>query len=161
MEEFADNLKRLRKERGMNQKQLANMSCIPLKTIQNYEQNRGGNAPTLHNLMVLADIFNVTPYYLLYGGNKEMKAQSVYMNELLSELSQLDMEAIEEIHRSKLEGTSLPKLMLTDSFIEDLAKKWNKDIQRPERGIYKSYIEGTVGRYAQNRQVWKKKFDIK
>lgn len=48
MEKFADNLKRLRKERNISQSQLACVSCISIKTIQNYEQNRDGRAPTLH-----------------------------------------------------------------------------------------------------------------
>ncbi len=89
MKEFADNLKNLRKGRNMSQSQLANISCISVKTIQNYEQDRNGNAPTLHNLLLLADIFDVTPYYLYYGEHKEMKTNSLYMDELLSELAQL------------------------------------------------------------------------
>ena len=72
MKEFANNLKKLRKERNMSQVQLANISGISVKTIQNYEQDRNGMAPTLPNLMMLADIFSVTPSYLYYGGDKEM-----------------------------------------------------------------------------------------
>lgn len=64
MKEFADNLKRLRNEKNMSQRQLADISCISIKTIQNYEQDRDGRSPTLHNLILLADIFDVTPYYL-------------------------------------------------------------------------------------------------
>ena len=56
----------------MSQVQLANISGISVKTIQNYEQDRNGMAPTLPNLMMLADIFSVTPSYLYYGGDKEM-----------------------------------------------------------------------------------------
>ena len=52
MELFAENLKRLRKERNMTQDQLAHVSDIPKGTICNYEQNRGGCDPSLHNLMV-------------------------------------------------------------------------------------------------------------
>ena len=45
MELFAENLKRLRKDRGMTQGQLAQISDIPEGTIRNYEQNRGGHDP--------------------------------------------------------------------------------------------------------------------
>ena len=62
MELFAENLKRLRKDRGMTQGQLAQISDIPEGTIRNYEQNRGGHDPSLHNLMILADIFDPGQY---------------------------------------------------------------------------------------------------
>lgn len=160
MEEFANNLKQLRKERNMSQKQLANISCISVKTIQNYEQNRNGSAPTLHNLMILADIFNVTPYYLYYGGNKEMQTNSLYMDELLSELKKLSSQAIKEIHDNEAIGGSLPKLSITDAIIINLADEWNKGLGSPKRGFYKSYIEQTIIRYAQNRQFWRNKFGL-
>ncbi|MDD4406380.1 MAG: helix-turn-helix transcriptional regulator, partial [Parabacteroides sp.] len=97
MKEFAENLKRLRHEKKMSQVELANISCISIKSIQNYEQNRDGRAPTLHNLMLLADIFNVTPYFLYYGGTNEMNSNSLYMDEVLSEIFQLPFDAIKKI----------------------------------------------------------------
>lgn len=71
MELFAENLKRFRKEKNITQNQLAQISGIPKGTICNYEQNRGGCDPSLYNLMVLADIFDVTPYKLFYGEKKK------------------------------------------------------------------------------------------
>ena len=160
MKEFADNLKRLRNEGNMSQSQLADISCITIKTIQNYEQDRDGRSPTLHNLMLLADIFNVTPYNLYYGGRKEMNTNSLYMNEILSELTRLSNSAIEEIHDSKATGISLPKLSISDTVITKLTEQLNNGVVFPKRGIYKSYIEQTITRYAQNRQSWKKKFKL-
>lgn len=161
LKKFADNLKNLRTKRNMSQSQLANISDISVKTIQNYEQDRNGNAPTLHNLLVLADIFDVTPYYLYYGGDEEMKTSSLYMDELLSELKQLDNNAIKEIHDSKATGICLPKLSISDTVIDKLAEKLNEKVTSPQRGYYKSYIEQTITRYAQNRQYWKKHFGLK
>lgn len=46
MKLFAENLKRMRKERNMTQDQLARISAIPKGTICNYEQNRGGCDPS-------------------------------------------------------------------------------------------------------------------
>lgn len=160
MKEFAGNLKRLRKEYCLSQSELANKSCISIKTIQNYEQNRDGRAPTLHNLMILADIFNVTPYNLFYGGSKEMNTNSLYMDEIFSELTQLSEEAISEIHDSNATGTNLPKLSISDKVINKLEEKWNKEVLLPKRGYYRSYIEQTITRYAQERQFWKKKFNL-
>lgn len=160
MQIFADNLKKFREERNMSQSQLANISCISVKTIQNYEQDENGNAPTIHDLLVLADIFNVTPYYLYYGGQKEMETNSLYMNELLSELAQLDRDAIKEIHDSEANGISLPKLSISDEVIAKLAGKWNEDVISPQRGYYKPYIEQTIIRYAQDRQKWKRKVNL-
>lgn len=145
---------------NMTQSQLANLSCISIKTIQNYEQDRDGRSPTLHNLMLLADIFNVAPYNLYYGGCKEMNTNSLYMDEILTELTRLTTSAIEEIHDSKATGISLPKLSISDTVITKLAEQWNNGVVFPKRGFYKSYIEQTITRYAQNRQSWKKKFNL-
>ena len=155
MKEFANNLKKLRKERNMSQVQLANISGISVKTIQNYEQDRNGMAPTLPNLMMLADIFSVTPSYLYYGGDKEM-----YMDDLLFELAQLSTESIKEIHDSEARGGSLPKLSISNAIINKITYKWNKDVVLPKRGFYKSYVEQTIIRYAQNRKFWKEKFEL-
>ena len=155
MKEFANNLKKLRKERNMSQVQLANISGISVKTIQNYEQDRNGMAPTLPNLMMLADIFSVTPSYLYYGGDKEM-----YVDDLLFELAQLSTESIKEIHDSEASGGSLPKLSISNAIINKITYKWNKDVVLPKRGFYKSYVEQTIIRYAQNRKFWKEKFEL-
>ena len=140
MELFAENLKRLRKDRGMTQGQLAQISDIPEGTIRNYEQNRGGHDPSLHNLMILADIFDVTPYNLYYGGKKEMTTNSIYMDELLSELFQLNHGAIGEIHDSEPNGISLPKLSISDEIITKLTECWNTDVVYPKRGLYRNYV---------------------
>lgn len=144
----------------MSQVQLANISGISVKTIQNYEQNRNGMAPTLPNLMMLADIFSVTPSYLYYGGDKEMYTSSLYMDNLLSELAQLSTESIKEIHDSEASGGSLPKLSISNAIIDKIAYKWNKDVVLPKRGFYKSYVEQTIIRYAQKRKFWKEKFEL-
>lgn len=43
-----------------------------------------------------------------------MKTNSLYMYELLSELAQLDSNAIKEIHDSEATGISLPKLSISE-----------------------------------------------
>lgn len=162
MKEFANNLKKLRKERNLSQRQLADMSSIPIKTIQNYEQDRNGNAPTFHNVLLLADFFDVSPYNLYFGGRKEMTTNSLYMDELLSELKQLDDAAIKKIHDSEATGICLPKLSISSPFINELANTWNNgNLPKTKRKFYRNYIEQTITRYAQNRQKWKKAFNLK
>ena len=78
----------------------------------------------------------------------------------LSELLELDDEAIAEIHDSELNGISLPKLSVSEDVITSLKNQWNKDVVYPNRGVYKNYIEQTIRRYAQDRQGWKKKYRV-
>lgn len=89
-----------------------------------------------------------------------MDTNSLYMNELLSELARLTTTAIEEIHDSIATGISLPKLSISDTAITKLADQWNNGAVSPKRGLYKPYIEQTITRYAQNRQFWRKKFNL-
>ena len=162
MEGFARNLRELRRAKNWSQKELAVISDVPLKTIQNYEQNRGGGSPTLYNLMLLADLFDVTPYHLYYGRNSEMKTNSIYMDALVSELTQLSSyEAIRKIHDSVPLGNSLPKLSITEEVIRKISEEWNKGVAYPKRGYYRPFIEQTIRRYAENRAIWKKEFNLR
>ena len=95
-----------------------------------------------------------------YGGKKEMTTNSIYMDELLSELFQLNHGAIGEIHDSEPNGISLPKLSISDEIITKLTERWNTGIAYPKRGLYRNYVEQTIVRYAQDRQGWKKKFGL-
>ena len=89
-----------------------------------------------------------------------MTTNSIYMDEILSELFELDRNAIGEIHDSEPNGISLPKLSVSDDVLTKLTEHWNKDVVYPKRGLYKPYIEQTITRYAQDRQGWKKKFGL-
>lgn len=161
MKTFANTLKELRRQWNWSQDDLANVSNIPLKTIQNYEQDRNGRIPTFYNVMILANVFDVTPYYLYYGGNEEMKIHAEYTNELVAELKQLSVDQLKQIHDSQLQGVSLPKLSVSPEVIETLKAKFNQGVVLPERGMTRPYIEQILTRYAQNRQVWKQTFGIK
>lgn len=161
METFAKTLKELRKQYNMSQADLANVSGIALPTIRNYEQDRDGRSPTLHNLMLLADLFHVSPYFLYFGGEQEMAKNSIYMSTLAAEISQLPPAAILEIHDSPPNGVTLPKLAVSDEIVEQLTAKLNRGVTSPRRGFYRSYVEQTLTRYAQNRKKWKNQFGIK
>ena len=49
-----------------------------------------------------------------------MTTNSIYMDEILSELLELDDEAITEIHDSELNGVNLPKLSVSEDVITSL-----------------------------------------
>ena len=90
-----------------------------------------------------------------------MTTNSLYMDEIVSELEQLTIDAIIEIHDSEANGISLPKLSISDRVVAKLVNIWNADVLFPKRGIYRPYVEQTITRYAQNRQFWKKQFNLK
>lgn len=58
-----NNLKKLRKEKKIKQKDLALMLNIPLRTLQRWENEESSIKPD--NLKMLAEYFGVTPEYLL------------------------------------------------------------------------------------------------
>lgn len=61
MDKFSENLKRLRKEAGMTQRELAKLVGVTSSYISKLEN--GGN-PKLIVLVNLADVFNVTCNFL-------------------------------------------------------------------------------------------------
>lgn len=61
--EFGEFLAKLRKERGILQKELANYLNVTVATISNYE--KGVHSPDIYTLVQIADFFDVSTDYLL------------------------------------------------------------------------------------------------
>ncbi len=61
--EFGELLAKLRKERGILQKELANYLNVTVATISNYE--KGVHSPDIYTLVQIADFFDVSTDYLL------------------------------------------------------------------------------------------------
>ncbi len=61
--EFGEFLAKLRKERGILQKELANHLNVTVATISNYE--KGVHSPDIYTLVQIADFFDVSTDYLL------------------------------------------------------------------------------------------------
>lgn len=59
---FADKLKKLRNERGLTQKELAQVINVSTSAVSQYE--RGKASPGRENLILLAEYFGVTVAYL-------------------------------------------------------------------------------------------------
>lgn len=62
METFSKNLKSLRKEKGLNQSELAKNIGLRQSHISSWELNTSD--PSLYNIILLADYFNVSIDYL-------------------------------------------------------------------------------------------------
>lgn len=63
MIKFAERLRFLRKERGIERKELANTVGLTVRAYQYYEE--GKREPNLENLVALAKYFQVSTDYLL------------------------------------------------------------------------------------------------
>lgn len=66
LSKFSERLKKERKSKELTKMQLAKRTGIDYHSISNYEKDM--QKPSLFNLIVLADFFNVPVGYLL-GGN--------------------------------------------------------------------------------------------
>ena len=73
---FGDSLKRLRRERGLTQQQVADMLHIHKQAYQRYESEKV--IPSIEFLVRIADIFEVSADYLL-GRVKFAKGATVYL----------------------------------------------------------------------------------
>ncbi len=63
MATFADRLKQLRKERGLKQREMAELCHLKLRGYQQYEYSEA--YPTVPGLLFLADYFSVSLDYLM------------------------------------------------------------------------------------------------
>ena len=63
MEKFSERLRELRKERGLKQKEMAEICGLKIRSYQQYEYAE--NYPTVPGLVFLADYFNVSLAYLM------------------------------------------------------------------------------------------------
>ena len=63
MEKFSERLRELRKERGLKQKEMAEICRLKIRSYQQYEYAE--NYPTVPGLVFLADYFNVSLDYLM------------------------------------------------------------------------------------------------
>ena len=92
--EFGEFLAKLRKERGILQKELANYLNVTVATISNYE--KGVHSPDLNTLVKLADFYGVSTDYLLqrtkYNASMDMLNHQLSMDYTLSDLINTTLE---------------------------------------------------------------------
>ena len=78
----------LRKQNNLNQTQLANKIGVSLTQLQRYENK--GVQPPADVFKKLADTFNVSIDYLVYGDTEEKAQQSIKDNELLAQFKAVE-----------------------------------------------------------------------
>jgi len=81
-------VQKLRKENGLSQTQLAEKVGISLTQLQRYENK--GVQPPADILKKLADTFNTSIDFLVYGNSEQKAEQSIEDNELLSQFKEVE-----------------------------------------------------------------------
>lgn len=84
--ELSTNLKQLRKQKGLGQKELAAALNYSIGTVSNYEN--GVHSPNLATLSALADYYGVTTDYLL--GRMERPYSAEILKQRISEVYTVD-----------------------------------------------------------------------
>lgn len=168
LDTFAARLKSRRMELKLTQADLENLSGIPKHTIGNFEQGITP-VPGADKLLQLADILDVSPHYLLYGGNDMLT--NTYTESIKRELMQIrSFEQIKKIKKAKLNGSLTPRLMLSDEVINDIVTRWNCSNvfdETDELGkvishkCYRNYVEDVIIKYCQNRHSFREEFDLR
>ncbi len=113
MASIGKQIQALRKAKGMNQTQLADKIGISLTQLQRYENK--DVQPPADVLKKLADTFNTSIDFLVYGNTEEKAQQAIKDNELLAqfialqEMDNKDKSTIKDvidafIKRSKLKN---------------------------------------------------------
>jgi len=81
-------IQKLRKENNLNQTQLAEKIGVSLTQLQRYENK--GVQPPADILKKLADAFNTSIDFIVYGNSEEKAQQSIKDNELLSQFKAVE-----------------------------------------------------------------------
>ncbi len=83
-----EQIQALRKANNWNQSQLAKKIEISLTQLQRYENK--GVQPPADVLKKLADIFNTSIDFIVYGNTEQKAQQSIKDNELLSQFKEVE-----------------------------------------------------------------------
>jgi transcriptional regulator with XRE-family HTH domain len=94
--EFKERLKKLRTDKGLSQKELAQEAGIHIMNISKYE--RGENKPSSTILSKIANVLNVTTDYLMVGAIGEQATSSISDKELLDQFHRLEKLSPEKKH---------------------------------------------------------------
>lgn len=98
---FSQRLRECREEKGLKQKELAELINMPANTFNGYET--GKRSPSIDLVQDLSRVLNVSPNYLLgYSNDTE-----TLVYEYLSLIKMLEIEEIEIIKDFKKRGLSL------------------------------------------------------
>lgn len=108
-------IQKLRRENNLNQSQLADKIGVSLTQLQRYENK--DVQPPADILRKLADTFNTSIDFLVYGDSEEKARQSIKDNELLSQfkaveqLSSKDKSIIKDIIDAYIKRSKLNQIV--------------------------------------------------
>lgn len=85
---IGEQIQKLRKGNNLNQSQLAEKIGVSLTQLQRYENK--GVQPPADILKKLADTFNTSIDFLVYGDSEQKAQQSIKDNELLSQFKAVE-----------------------------------------------------------------------
>ncbi len=160
---FATRLKRIRKERGYTQEQLALLSNVSLPNIRRYEQGSLQNKePNAYHLLCIAQVLDVTPSLLLLGENN----MNTYTKAIKNELTQVkEFTIIMRIKNLPLNATVLPHLELSEDLVSDIKTAWlASDVFLDENNklhyCTSNFVREVIIRYCQNRTAMKKEYNL-
>lgn len=92
---FADNLKRLMKKNGMNQKDIAKIAGVSQQTVSLWLS--GDRIPRMGKIQILADYFGIYKSELIEEHNEENEARIRRMSRYMQIYRELSPEEIDEM----------------------------------------------------------------
>lgn len=117
---FSENLRNLRKKRGLTQKQAAEIFGVSQSTYALYEN--GKREPSFELLMQMADYFE-TPCDMLLG-HAIKSAQKVTYSHVIAALSGVMGTGLFSLETISSDDTSITAIIPTDKTIADFLARW-------------------------------------
>jgi transcriptional regulator with XRE-family HTH domain len=136
---FAQKLSMLRNERGLTQKEMANLIGVGIAQIRRYE--KGNSSPTLEVIKNIARTLGISADELLFDENeraataKISDAKLLEQFEQISKLSAHDREAVKTILNSMIFKGRIEKVM---------PSRTNADWSRQMRGVVDKFRQGAT-----------------
>lgn len=121
--EFSQNLKMLRKQKGVTQQRLADILCVDKTSISKWEN--GFNYPNQNIQMMIADYFGVTVDYLLGRDEPSLTPTPAHSDNVITE-ERLRALGIDTDKLENLSDEQLSVIRTTLSALLDSFKKSNK-----------------------------------
>lgn len=114
---FGDNLTKIRTDKGISQKELADMLSMHATHLSRYERNV--TAPSIDVLRKIAEALSVTTDMLIYGTNDDKVKSKIKDNDLLNMFSKVQTF-------DKTELTCIKSLLEAYIFKKDLQHQLSK-----------------------------------
>lgn len=117
---YRDRIEELRKEKGLSNKQLAEMSGVSLDTLSriSHPENPDKDSPRINTLEDICKVFGIELWELFYTGNTSLVALQAEITALKAERDSLIAEVA--VQKEKNEQSAIKIDELKDKLIEVL-----------------------------------------